>query len=111
MSARLTSVIKWGCIVYSIIFLPRLFFWDSGEQATAEPTPLRVGVLSDGNEQKSVLAELAKEGYTVDKLLVVDRADEFEPHSDTAQQSMQLDQLLAHNTLDEIDVLLCHAEN
>ncbi len=115
MSTRLTSIVKWGCIVYSVIFLPRLFMGDDGSGASGEPAPLRVGMLSDSNKlspsQKSVLAELSQQGYTVDKLLVLDQVDEHMPRHDKPQQSLQLDQLLAEDTLDDIDVLLCQTDS
>ncbi len=115
MSTRLTSIIKWGCIVYSIVFLPRLFFSDGGQSQDSQQASLRVGMLRDSDElspsQKSVLAELGKEGYTVDKLLILERGDEYAQKSVKQQRSMQLEQLLANDSLEDIDVLLCQAES
>ncbi len=112
MNSRLTSIIKWGCIVYAAILLPKLFVGEDAQEEAPKQKPLRVGIVTENKSlslsQQSVLAELGKQGYTVDKLLVVDRACEHaQQYEDETIEPKQLELLIADADLEGIDVLLC----
>ncbi len=115
MNSRLTSIIKWGCIVYSIIFLPRFFVSVTSADELQTQQKLRVGIVSEDDtlslQQQSILCELDKQGYVVDKLLVLDRVPEHERCGHKQENSIQLEQLLCEADLDDIDVVICEDEH
>ena len=80
-------------------------------QETRVPQQLRVGIVTESDtlstQQQSVLRQLDKQGYIVDKLLVLDRVPEHERRSRNDGESIQLEQLLCQADLEDIDVLLC----